>query len=238
MTNSGTISVGGLGSGIVSDSNIFNAGTINVGTASAGILAIGTNQTVVNGNTINTCGVGILAIGGSAIINSGSISANGCNAIGVSLGQGSTLANSGTITASTTLTMTLGGNATVTNSGILNGAIALGGMGGNTLVNAGLITVSAPLTPGGGVAHLVDGTFTQTASGVFTTRISPNNAAGNYDTLQVANSVAGTGVANLGGTLRPVVQPGLYGTSTTYPGVLTFSSSTGSFARSARSLCS
>jgi uncharacterized protein with beta-barrel porin domain len=230
VTNSGTISVGGLGSGIVSDSNIFNAGTINVGTASAGILAIGTNQTVVNGNTINTCGVGILAVGGSAITNSGSISANGCNAIGVSLGQGSTLANSGTITASTTLTMTLGGNATVTNSGILNGAIALGGMGGNTLVNAGLITVSAPLTPGGGVAHLVDGTFTQTASGVFTTRISPNNAAGNYDTLQVANSVAGTGVANLGGTLRPVVQPGLYGTSTTYPGVLTFSSSTGSFA--------
>jgi uncharacterized protein with beta-barrel porin domain len=230
VTNSGTISVGGLGSGIVSDSNIFNSGTINVGTGSAGIIALGANATVVNNNAINTCGVGILAIGGSAITNSGSIAASGCNAIGVSLGQGGTLANSGTITASTTLAMTLGGNATVTNSGILNGAVALGGTGGNTLVNAGLITVGAPLTAGGGVAHFVNGTFTQTASGVFTTRISPNNAPGNYDTLQVGGTVPGTGVANLGGTLRPLVQPGLYGTSTTYAGVLTFSSSTGSFA--------
>jgi uncharacterized protein with beta-barrel porin domain len=230
VTNSGAISVGGLGSGIVSDSNISNTGTINVGTGSAGIIAIGTNQTVVNSNAINTCGVGILAIGGSAIINSGSISANGCSAIGVNLGQGTNLVNSGAITASTTLAMVLGGNATVTNSGILNGAIALGGTGGNTLVNSGLITVTAPLTPGGGVAHFVDGTFTQTGSGVFTTRLSPNNAPGNYDTLRVGSSVAGTGVANLGGTLTPIVQPGLYGTSTTYAGVLTFASSTGRFA--------
>jgi hypothetical protein len=36
-------------------------------------------------------------------------------------------------------------------------------------------------------------------------------------------------VANLGGTLRPVVQPGLYGSSTIYSGVLTFASSTGRF---------
>jgi uncharacterized protein with beta-barrel porin domain len=230
VTNSGTISVGVLGSGIVSDSNIFNSGTINVGTGSAGIIALGTNSTVVNSNTINTCGVGILAIGGSAITNSGSISANGCSAIGVGLGQGSSLVNSGVITASTALAMVVGGNATVTNSGTLNGAIALGGTGGNTLVNAGLITVNAPLTPGGGVAHFVDGTFTQTGSGVFTTRLSPNNAAGNYDTLRVGNSVPGTGVANLGGTLTPIVQPGLYGKSTTYSGVLTFSSSTGRFA--------
>ncbi|HMJ98083.1 MAG TPA: autotransporter outer membrane beta-barrel domain-containing protein, partial [Reyranella sp.] len=66
--------------------------------------------------------------------------------------------------------------------------------------------------------------------GVFTTRLSPNNAAGNYDTLRVGSSVAGTGVANLGGTLTPIVQPGLYGTSTTYAGVLSFASSTGRFA--------
>ena len=230
VTNSGTISVGGLGSGIVSDSNIFNFGTINAGTGSAGIIALGANSTVVNSNAINTCGVGILAIGGSTITNSGSISANGCNAIGVYLGQSSSLVNSGVITASTTLAMVLGGNATVTNSGTLNGAIALGGTGGNTLVNSGLITASGPLTPGGGVAHFVDGTFTQTGSGVFTTRLSPNNTAGNYDTLRVGNSVAGTGVANLGGTLTPIVQPGLYGTSTTYAGVLTFASSTGRFA--------
>ena len=134
------------------------------------------------------------------------------------------------IAASTTVALATGGNASVTNSGTLNGAISLAGTGGNTLLNSGLITVSAPLTPGGGVAHFVDGTFTQTGSGVFTTRLSPNNAAGNYDTLRVGNSVAGTGVANLGGTLSPIVQPGLYGTSTTYAGVLSFASSTGRFA--------
>src|SRR6185437_4443287 len=46
---------------------------------------------------------------------------------------------------------------------------------------------------------------------------------GNYDSLQV------TGVANLGGTLKPVAQPGLYGPTTTYAGVLSFASSTGHF---------
>lgn len=230
VTNSGTISAGALGSGIVSDSNIFNAGTINVGTGGIGIATLSTGTTVVNSNAINTCGVGILAGGGAAVTNSGSISGNGCSAIGVGLGLGSTLANSGVIAASTSVTVALGGNTTVTNSGTLNGAIALGGTGGNMLVNSGLITVSAPLTAGGGVTHFVDGTFTQTASGVFTTRISPNNAPGNYDTLRVGSSVAGTGVANLGGTLSPIVQPGLYGTSTTYAGVLTFASSTGRFA--------
>ena len=230
VTNSGTISAGALGTGIVSDSNIFNAGTINVGTGGIGIATLSTGATVVNSNAINTCGVGILAAGGAAVTNSGSISASGCSAIGVGLGLGSTLVNSGLIAASTSVTVGLGGNTSVTNSGTLNGAVALGGTGGNTLVNSGLITVSAPLTPGGGVAHLVDGTFTQTGSGVFTTRISPNNAPGNYDTLRVGSSVAGTGVANLGGTLTPIVQPGLYGTSTTYAGVLTFASSTGRFA--------
>ncbi len=80
------------------------------------------------------------------------------------------------------------------------------------------------------MTHVVDGTFTQAASGVFTTRIAPDNAAGNYDTLQVTSTLAGTGVANLGGTLTPIVQPGLYANNTVYAGVLSFASSTGSFA--------
>src|SRR5207244_4500742 len=46
----------------------------------------------------------------------------------------------------------------------------------------------------------------------------------NYDTLAM------TGVANLGGTLRPIAQPALYRPTTTYLGVLTFASSTGRFA--------
>ncbi|HEV7544878.1 MAG TPA: autotransporter domain-containing protein [Reyranella sp.] len=233
ITNVGTIAAGGGGLGIaaVGAGNIMSSGTITVGTGGIGIVTLLSNASVTNSGAIGTCGTGIdTSRGGGSIINSGTIAGNGCSATGVNLGQGGTLLNSGVISASTTVALATGGNASVTNSGTLNGMVSLAGSGGNTLVNSGLITASAPLTPGGGVAHFVDGTFTQTGSGVFTTRLSPNNAAGNYDTLRVGSSVAGTGVANLSGTLTPIVQPGLYGTSTTYAGVLSFASSTGRFA--------
>jgi uncharacterized protein with beta-barrel porin domain len=220
ILNSGTISVGTGGLGIATlGGTITSSGTIAVGAGGIGIATLGSNASVINSGTISTCGTGIdTSRSGGSITNSGTIAGNGCSATGVNLGPGNSLFNSGMIAASTTVALATGGNASVTNSGTLNGAISLAGTGGNTLLNSGLITVSAPLTPGGGVAHYVDGTYTQTG------------AAGNYDTLRVGNSVAGTGVANLGGTLSPIVQPGLYGTSTTYAGVLSFASSTGRFA--------
>ncbi|MGZ5912132.1 MAG: autotransporter outer membrane beta-barrel domain-containing protein, partial [Reyranella sp.] len=233
ITNTGTIAAGagGLGIAAVGAGTITSSGTITVGTGGIGIVTLLSNASVTNSGAIGTCGAGIdTSRGGGSIINSGTIAGNGCSATGVNLGQGGILLNSGVISASTTVALASGGNASVTNSGTLNGMVSLAGSGGNTLVNSGLITASGPLTPGGGVAHFVDGTFTQTGSGVFTTRLSPSNAAGNYDTLRVGSSVAGTGVANLGGTLTPIVQPGLYGTSTTYAGVLSFASSTGRFA--------
>jgi uncharacterized protein with beta-barrel porin domain len=233
VINAGMIAAGAFGTGIsgIGGGSILSSGTITVGTGGIGIVTLLSNASVTNSGAIGTCGTGIdTSRGGGSIINSGTIAGNGCSATGVNLGQGGTLLNSGVISASTTVALATGGNASVTNSGTLNGMVSLAGSGGNTLVNSGLITASAPLAPGGGVAHFVDGTFTQTGSGVFTTRLSPNNAAGNYDTLRVGSSVAGTGVANLGGTLTPIVQPGLYGTSTTYAGVLSFASSTGRFA--------
>ena len=120
-------------------------------------------------------------------------------AIGVSLGQASTLANSGVIVAPTVLSVAAGsGGAVVGNTGTLNGVIALTGTGGNSLNNAGTITVTTPLSAGGGVTHVVDGTFSQTASGVFVTRLSPNNAAGNYDTLRVASTFGLRNAASCG----------------------------------------
>jgi uncharacterized protein with beta-barrel porin domain len=217
------------------NNNVFvNVGTIDVGADGVGIISTGNNAIATNAGTINVgaCGVGIdTSFGsGSRVTNTGSIVGTGCSATGVSLGDGDSLTNSGLISAPFSVSTFFAGNATVLNTGTLDGALNLSGSGGNTLINSGLITVSTPLVPGGGVAHVVDGTFTQTGSGVFAIRIMPGNAAGNYDTLRVAGSVPGTGVANLGGTLRPVAQPGLYGSRTTHSGVLTFASSTGRFA--------
>jgi outer membrane autotransporter protein len=232
--SSGTINVATSAFGMAGGGGaaLTNSGTVNVGTGGIGMAAQGNGVALTNGGTIATCGTGMDGSGGSGsrVSNSGTISSSGCAATGVNLGQASSFTNSGLISTPTVIAMGAGsGGASVTNSGTLNGAIALSGSGGNTLVNSGTIAVAAPLSPGSGVAHVVDGTFTQTASGVFLTRLSPNNAPTNYDTLAVLSSVAGTGVANLGGAVQVSLQPGLYPLATTYTGVLTFSRSTGSF---------
>jgi uncharacterized protein with beta-barrel porin domain len=232
LTNSGTIVVGQDGGGMVADGNnasIANSGFIATGEDGIGIGLQGNAGIVTNSGTITVgaCGVGINSSPGSgaSITNSGRIIGDGCSATGVSLGNNDTLTNSGLIQAPVTgfSVLASGGNNTVFNSGTLDGPINVAG-GNNLVTNAGLITVSAPLTPGAGVAHTVDGVFTQNASGTLALRVGTNPTASNFDTLAV------TGVANLGGTLRAAVQPGLYGSSTTYAGVLTFASSTGSFA--------
>jgi outer membrane autotransporter protein len=227
LINSGSIAVGDFGGGLVSlgdGGSLSNSGTIVAGDNGFGILSQGSSATVLNSGTIRVgaCGIGIDTSGGSgsAIVNSGRIIGIGCSASGVAMGNGDTLANSGTISAPFSLTSL--GTATVTNTGMLDGAIALGGPA-SLLTNSGLLTVSGPLVAGAAVAHAIDGTFTQTRAGTLGLRVLPGGGAGNYDTLAV------TGVANLGGTLRPVAQPGLYGPTTTYAGVLTFASSTGRF---------
>ncbi|MDI1286335.1 MAG: autotransporter domain-containing protein [Reyranella sp.] len=239
LNNSGTITVGDFGVGLTAlgNGNSFtNSGTINVGADGSGILAAGNNSIVNNSGTINVgaCGTGIDTSGGSGsrISNSGRVIGGGCGATGVAMGSGDTLTNSGYIQSSELgfAIFSTGPNNTVSNSGTLDGPVNLVSTGNNTLTNSGLITVSAPLTAGGGVAHSIDGFFTQTASGTLGLRVGPSATATNYDTLSVTGSVPGTGVANLGGTLRAQVQPGLYGSSTTYLGALSFVGSTGRFA--------
>ena len=58
--------------------------------------------------------------------------------------------------------------------------------------------------------HAIDGSFTQAASGILALRVV---SAGVSDALSVS------GTAGLGGRLAAVVQPGLYGNTTTYSGV-------------------
>ncbi|HEY4166690.1 MAG TPA: autotransporter domain-containing protein [Reyranella sp.] len=226
LMNSGSISVGTFGGGLVSLGNrgrLTNTGTIVTGDQGIGISSQGSDAVITNSGTIQVgaCGLGIdtSSGSGSTIVNSGRIVGTGCAASGVNMGDGDTLTNSGTISAP--ISISSFGAATVTNTGTLDGAIQLGT--GSALANAGLITVSTPLVAGLGVQHFIDGTFTQTPSGTLALRVLPDSSAGNYDSLQA------TGVANLGGMLKPIAQPGLYGPTTTYAGVVSFASSIGQF---------
>lgn len=236
ISNSGTIVSGTNGLGMVVQGNngqLMNSGSITTGSNGVGIGSSGNNAIILNSGTVTvgSCGTGIDTSGGSGsqITNSGRITATGCAAAGVALGTGDTLVNSGTITGSALgggaggAIVSTGGGNTIINSGTLDGPIVLNAAGGNSLTNSGLITVSAPLAQTGGVLHTIDGVFTQTALGMLALRVGPSTTAGAYDGLT-------TGTANLGGTLRATVQPGLYGSTTTYPGIVAFTTSTGSFA--------
>lgn len=235
LRNDGTIGVGAGGIGLTAqgaNAGLTNAGTLIAGVGGTGIAAPSAGTAITNSGSIATCGIGIDASrgNGTSVTNSGSITGNGCAATGVNLGPGTALTNSGTIASAVALASGAGGSASIVNTGTIDGALAIGGTGGNMLVNGGTIGVSAPITPGGGVAHFVDGTFTQTGSGVLTVRALPTSSAGNYDTLAVRSTVPGTGTANLAGTFQAALQPGLYALNTTYTGVLTFAASTGAFS--------
>jgi outer membrane autotransporter protein len=226
MTNRGTIIAGEFGAGMVTQGSgvtLINSGTISVGADGVGMGSQGIGGVVSNSGLISVgaCGVGIDTSPGlnSTVTNTGRIIGTGCSATGVNLGDGDTLNNSGVISAPNSIGSI--GAATVMNTGTLDGTIGLSS--GSALTNAGLITVSTPLVAGSGAQHFIDGTFTQMRSGTLALRVLPDGSTGNYDTLQV------TGVANLGGTLKPIAQSGLYGPTTTYVGALTFASSTGRF---------
>ncbi len=233
-TNSGAITMGAGGVGIYINGNngtAINSGAITVGADGIGIGIEGTGNTVRNSGTITvgSCGVGIdTTLSGSSnstIVNTGRISGSGCDATGVALRGGDSLSNSGVISAPFSVVTSAGTTATVTNTGTLDGRIDLRNGSGHQLTNGGLITITTALSAGGGTAHEIRGTFSQTAAGTLALRVLPTATATNFDTFRVNG-----GVANLGGRLRALVQPGLYGSTTVYTGALTFASSAGSFA--------
>ena len=236
----GTIAVGAYGTGIWisgSSATLTNDGSIATTEGGEAILFDATSGTLVNNGTI-VAGMGGFGINesrstDSRIVNTGRIDATAPYAVAVMLGDNPTFTNSGTIVAGTngyTLYQSGYTRATVVNTGTLDGPLYLNGMSGTTVENSGLITISAPWT--GAVQHLIEGTFTQTAAGTLALRVTPN---GMSDSLGVYNTQPGTGIANLGGTLRALLQPGLYANTTTYAGALTFATSTGRFASVASS---
>lgn len=246
VANNGTISsssFNSVGLSLGTDgSGSTNAGTITLtGSSSYGIVSNGKNNTVLNsgvvtvGNSASINDIGVALYLNNTFTNSGTVNALGSNSIGVHVSSdGNTIVNNGVIRGSLGLSI-VGMNETIVNNGTVAGSSAGGSIvslmvqssltnngtidgrllvndpfNTNTFTNAGLVTITDPSTPVG-TAHLFQGTFTQTATGVLALRV---NAAGAADTFT-------TTTANLGGTLRAVVQPGTYASTTLYSGVFT-----------------
>jgi outer membrane autotransporter protein len=221
-TNNGSISVTSSGNGIwVNNGNtVSNNGTISVGDGgvaintsgdgntitSTGLLIAGANgtgisqanglgQTITNGGTIRVGdnGTGIEATVNTVVINNGKIvtGANGKSISSIGGGPlGDTITNNGTLDGTISI---FNANSTLTNNGLI------------TITNSGTaVGAQHQISAGGG------GTFTQNAGGVLELRVDRTGAS---DTLIVDT-------ANLGGTLRAVVQPGLYNTTTNYASLI------------------
>lgn len=225
VTNSGSINLTGVGSFGIADSGfastIINSGTITIGGGTffgGDGVTLGNNSKLTNTGTITTAadgGSGVSMSGGSTVINSGLIGSIGKGGTGVWInGVDSTIVNNGTIKGSAAgyslRSVSTIGNS-ISNNGTLDGQISVLGMGGNSLINAGLITITDPGTALSTGNLSFAGTFTQTAQGTLALRV---DNTGLHDGLFAVNQIS------LNGTLRAVLTPGLYGSSTTYKDVL------------------
>jgi uncharacterized protein with beta-barrel porin domain len=204
------------------DNTIIHSGTIVVGSGDlfGGTVARGID--VLDGNTITitstgriTAGdiaVGISAGNDNVITNNGIIKV-GNSSTGVELGSDNLFTNNGIVRAGalgfSISTCGCAQDNIVVNNGTVDGAINLEGTN-HSLTNNGLITITDPNTPVG-TSHFIDGSFIQGPAGTLALRV---DNTGQSDRLVVTN-------VTLGGTLRATVQPGLYGSSTFYAGVVT-----------------
>ncbi len=235
VVNNGQIIAGDTGVGIalatLNGGSIVNNNKIQAGNDGIGLLLQGT-ATVLNNSTIsvgNSTGGGfppvaaVAASGDMAITNNGLITA-GDNAAGVFLQGSGSLINNGTIQAGALGSSVVAGGflgpLTIANNGKLDGTISVAGNIPDTaLINNGTITITNPNTPLDKLTdptlppltwHFIDSTFIQTASGTLELRV---NRDGLSDGL-------GSADPHLGGTLRAVLQPGLYDKVTTYYSVV------------------
>jgi uncharacterized protein with beta-barrel porin domain len=201
-------------------SNVTNNGTINLnGPDSTGITISSTGagstvNNVTNNGTIIVNGTDSVAVTGFAEITPAT-----CPLVSCTFTFGPVnIANSGLIQAGSGaflfFTPFFLNNPInfITNTGILDGQFRDPALSSSTftetdLTNEGLFYISYP---GAGLAQIIDGKFTQTASGTLGLRI---NAAGQSDFL-TARSV------DLGGTLLAIMQPGNYANVTNYLGVV------------------
>ncbi len=261
ITNTGTIqSLGKQNFGLAVNGNsntIINSGVyLGGGIADdEGIVAIGNGNKVINSGKITVvgqlgAGIDVAGFGGTpnTILNSGTVTAlagsapvdptfpNLPAAAIFFQGSGTILTNTGSI---------VGGQGTfaiqdslppfegisqpsknsVINTGTIDGVIDLSHGTNETLTNGGLITISYA---GGGLQHVIgdaatnSGIFTQTADGTLALRILPNG---------VSDQLIVNGTANLGGTLKVLLQPGNLYQSTVYKGVVDPPVLNGTFAQ-------
>jgi len=228
VTNSGTISLTGAAYGMFvngSGNTVNNSGAITVGSSTnngaVGVWML-TNNNLTNNGAITALGQGSAGVmfwgDGNAITNNGTVSAANGAAVWMS-GDNATIVNNGTIRGSGSGSFSLGtfgtGGTIVTNNGTIDGQMLFVGAGNtNALTNNGLITITDPATPLFIGDLGVSGAFTQSAQGVLALRVDKTGAR---DGLY-GNTV------HLNGTLRAVLQSGLYQSSTTYTNVVQSSS--------------
>lgn len=223
ITNNGSVSGSIVGLAMFDYNTVVNNGIIGtIGGSQFGLIAQDHNN-ITNNGTINGSQFGLFAQDRNSIINNGLIGAGDGGAALVLAGR-ATVINNGTIEAgalgASIATFPPGGAVHITNNGRLDGTISIPNPDPNTLINNGTITISNPNTPLGDQAglsstgttlwHFIEGTFTQTAGGTLELRV---NNVGFSDGLGAADP-------HLGGTLRAVVQPGLYNAVTTYSSVV------------------
>lgn len=233
-TNSGIITLSGTGSyGFAGDGTTFlNSGTIIVsdgaGATNGTGVWLGSNDKFSNTGSVTAVGangIGLNAGDSNSVLNSGVIRATGDMGIGAGFsGMSNTLVNNGTISGGpngySLFSFGTIGNV-ITNNGTLDGQMYLLG-NDNSLINGGVITITSPGTALAANNMFFGGTFTQTGQGTLALRV---NNKGLHDGMFVDGKVS------LNGSLRAVVQSGLYGTTTTYKDVLATSASVnGQFA--------
>lgn len=202
---------------------VASSGLIQVGNDATGILLTGNNGQIENSGLIragtSSTGIEINGATGTAVTNSGTIVV-GAGGIGVNFSSASgTLNNTGVIRANGLNGVSVNSCAacvivvTVNNSGTLDGQVFLDA--GSTLTNSGLITITdSDAVRAVGEVHIASENFVQTAGGTLALRVTSD---GRKDSLGNTGAAAMT----LAGTLRALVQPGLYGATTTYTNVVT-----------------
>jgi uncharacterized protein with beta-barrel porin domain len=199
VLNTGAISggVGAFGIVVGNDSRVDNYGTITALAGGTGVQLFGDRNTLNNFGTIAvTGGIGVSIDGATNVINNaGMIRATG-------------LGSSALLTCAC-------GVAAVINTGTIDGQIFLDV--GSALTNSGLVTVTDTDANNtvGSFAHIAGENFVQTATGTLALRVTSDGRNDSLGTASVTSTVT------LAGTLRALVQPGLYGNATTYINVVT-----------------
>ncbi len=197
-----------------------NGSTDFAGTASgADIIKVGTGTQTLSGSGTLT---GSLDVAGGTIVLGGTYAAlTATAASGATLDVGATGDLAADVTGAT--------GSTIRVNGIVTGDIASAGTltGAGTVV--GNVTSSGMLSPGNSPGILtVNGSFTQTSTGILNIEITPTATAGTgYDQVLVTGT---PGDASLDGTLALTKASGLYVAGSTYDVVQAAGSITGDFA--------